>query len=89
MNGYKLRKLISVSFIALGVITFIVWLFIISSNYEIVFVNKYLWIVALGIIFIGIIAFPYDALKHYVKDNEKGPNLTKYDEEDEKERLNK
>ena len=85
MNIYKLRKILSVGFIALGVITFLVWLFIIGSEYEIRFVNKYLWLAALSVIFLGIIIFPYDALKAYVKANEKKPNLTKYDEEDEKE----
>ena len=84
MNSYKFRKLLSMLFLALGVITFIVWLFLFTSNYEIDFVNKYLWVIAICLAFMGILLFPYDALKHYVKSNEKKPNLTTYDDENDK-----
>ena len=68
MGRYKFRKFISVTLIALGIMTCFVWLFIYLANTNIDFLNKYLFFIGLGILFIGILVFPLDILRQFVKE---------------------
>ena len=82
MNNYKLRRVLATILIALGVLTILAWLVMICIDINNSFLKKYLIFVGLGVLFFGIIFFPYDVLKHYVKESEKKP-IEIYDDPEE------